>query len=75
MADNETSIALPGQTDEAEAALAGAVQASSQAANQHIEPGEAAVPSSSGVATPAESAAPTGKPGTPGPLGDIISTQ
>ncbi|MFE0457989.1 hypothetical protein ACFW1A_01850 [Kitasatospora sp. NPDC058965] len=75
MADNETPIALPAQSDELEGLVTGAVQATGQAADQHIEPdvpAEQAVPA---VATPAETARPVPSPGTPGPLGDVINTQ
>jgi hypothetical protein len=68
MADNQTPIAVPGQTDDAEAALAGAVQATAQAADQHVEPGATA-------AVPAGPAAPAEGDSKGGPLGLVISTQ
>ncbi|MGC0312591.1 hypothetical protein [Kitasatospora acidiphila] len=74
MADNETSIALPERTGEAEAALAGAVQAT-QAADQHIEPGVGPATTSDVAASQAEPTLPVGGDKTPRPEGSIISTQ
>jgi hypothetical protein len=74
MADNETPIVLPAQTDGAEAALTNAVQATAQAADQHIEPGS----TSAVAAGQPETAAPvtTEEPdlSTAGPKGSVIAT-
>lgn len=56
MAENETPIALPEQTDELEGVLTGAVRPKEQAANQHIEPGETATAPADAPGTEPDSA-------------------
>ncbi|WP_344444345.1 hypothetical protein [Kitasatospora nipponensis] len=75
MAENETPIALPEQTDELEAVLTGAVQAGEAAADQHVEPGETTPLAP--TATPVAPAPATDQPGggTTHPLGGIVNMQ
>lgn len=69
MADNNTPIALPEQTDEADNVLTSAVQATEQAGDQHVEPSNVA-------ATPAPAApAQASGNGTVGPLGTVVASQ
>ncbi|MFF7632589.1 hypothetical protein ACFZB9_05475 [Kitasatospora sp. NPDC008050] len=71
MADNNTPIALPEQADEADSALTSAIQATEQAADQHVESGNgAAAP----VATPATKSVQDADGGTVQPLGSVVST-
>ncbi|WP_329567221.1 hypothetical protein [Kitasatospora sp. NBC_01266] len=67
MADNNTPIALPEQTGEADSALTGAIQATGQAADQQVEPAEGTEPE---VAAPVQA----GNGGTVQPLGEIVNT-
>jgi hypothetical protein len=67
MADNETPIALPAQTDEADSILTGAVQATERPADQQVEPTEGAEQAVAASAQPSEG-------GTTQPLGLIINT-
>ncbi|GAB2704042.1 hypothetical protein [Kitasatospora kifunensis] len=69
MADNNTPIALPEQTDEADSVLTSAVQATEQATDQHVEPHNAAV--APAPAIPAQA----GENGNVGPLGLVVSSQ
>ncbi|PYC72078.1 hypothetical protein C7C46_25900 [Streptomyces tateyamensis] len=69
MAENKTPITLPEQADALETVLTGVVQATSQAADQHIEPEIPAQPVVAQVAQPAPA------PGVPGPMGEVINTQ
>ncbi|MCC9310797.1 hypothetical protein LN042_27635 [Kitasatospora sp. RB6PN24] len=74
MADNETSIALPEQTDEAEATLAGAVQTTAQAADQHIEPDEPTTDAAHRPTVTAPTSTEEPDLSSVGPKGAIIST-
>lgn len=68
MADNNTPIALPEQTSEADSVLTGAIQATEQAADQQVVPAQRTAPE---VAQPAQ----PNEGGPVGPLGDIVNQQ
>ncbi|MCX4747001.1 hypothetical protein OG455_15950 [Kitasatospora sp. NBC_01287] len=71
MADNETSIALPEQTDEVDGVLTGAVQA----ADQQVQTGSTAEPTAPQGDTPAAASSQAGGGGTAQPLGLVVNTQ
>jgi hypothetical protein len=75
MADNETPIALPEQTEELDGILAGAVQPTAQAADQHIEPTATSVAPADATGAPAPAPTAVGDPGTASPTGTVINTQ
>ncbi|WP_035846930.1 hypothetical protein [Kitasatospora azatica] len=74
MADNETPIAAPEQTDELDDFLVEAVQPTAQAADQHTEPGPTPALPSDSTAVPTQTPLQAGDGGTAQPTGSIINT-